>query len=137
MADTTFAAPPGVAKPEGGRRWLIIALLFVATTVNYVDRTMLGLLAPTLGKELHWSEDDYGTIVTAFQAAYAFGQPIFGRVVDILGTRKGYSLAILGWSVAAIGHGRDEGQLYANCALRPAVPECPHFRPTEAGIGLP
>ena len=61
-------APATSPKPAGRRRWLIIALLFFATTVNYVDRTMLGLLAPSLGKELGWSEDDYGNIVTAVTA---------------------------------------------------------------------
>ena len=78
MTESTPAAAAGIAKPEGGRRWLIIALLFVATTVNYVDRTMLGLLAPSLGKEMGWSENDYGTIVTAFQAAYAMGFLVMG-----------------------------------------------------------
>lgn len=87
-----------------GWRWIICLLLFSATVINYMDRQILGLLKPLLAKDLGWSEADYGFIVAAFQAAYAFGQPIFGRVVDILGTRKGYSLAILGWSVAAIGH---------------------------------
>lgn len=105
MTDTTFAAPPGVAKPEGGRRWLIIALLFVATTVNYVDRTMLGLLAPTLGKELHWSEDDYGTIVTAFQAAYALGFLVMGWLIDRFGPKVGYAIAITVWTIGHVAHG--------------------------------
>ncbi|WP_317450831.1 hypothetical protein [Sphingopyxis sp. LK2115] len=63
IADTGAAVP----VPRAGRyRWMIVAVLFAATTVNYIDRTMLGLLAPTLGTELGWSENDYGNIVTAF-----------------------------------------------------------------------
>ena len=85
-------------------RWVICALLFLATTINYMDRQVLGLLAPTLQHDIGWSETDYANIIVAFQAAYALGLMAFGRGVDILGTRKGYALAVLVWSVAAIGH---------------------------------
>lgn len=97
------AAPP---VPRAGRyRWLIIALLFAATTVNYVDRTMLGLLAPVLGDELGWSENDYGNIVTAFQAAYALGFLLMGWLIDRFGPKIGYSIAITIWTIGHIAHG--------------------------------
>lgn len=93
------------ATPSGHRRWLIIALLFFATTVNYIDRTMLGLLAPSLGKELNWSEDDYGNIVTAFQAAYAIGFLIMGWLIDRFGPKVGYAIAIFVWTIGHVAHG--------------------------------
>lgn len=86
-------------------RWTIVALLFFATTVNYIDRTMLGLLAPTLGKELGWSENDYGNIVTAFQAAYAFGFLIMGWLIDRFGPKLGYTIAICIWTIGHVAHG--------------------------------
>lgn len=86
-------------------RWTIVALLFFATTVNYIDRTMLGLLAPTLGKELGWSENDYGNIVTAFQAAYALGFLLMGWLIDRFGPKLGYSIAICIWTLGHVAHG--------------------------------
>ncbi len=85
-------------------RWIICGLLFAATTINYMDRQILGILASTLQKEIGWSELAYGHIVTAFQAAYAIGMVLFGRVIDRVGTRHGYALAMAFWSVAAMGH---------------------------------
>lgn len=105
MTESTSAASFGTAKPDGSRRWLIIALLFVATTVNYIDRTMLGLLAPSLGKELGWSENDYGTIVTAFQAAYALGFLVMGWMIDRFGPKIGYAIAITVWTIGHVAHG--------------------------------
>jgi MFS transporter, ACS family, hexuronate transporter len=95
------------AIPErtGRYRWAIIALLFFATTVNYIDRTMLGLLAPTLQTELNWNEDDYGNIVTAFQAAYALGFLFMGYVIDRFGPKIGYSIAITIWTIGHVAHG--------------------------------
>ncbi len=92
-------------RPAGRRRWLIIALLFVATTVNYIDRTMLGLLAPSLSTEMGWSENDYGNIVTAFQAAYALGFLIMGWLIDRFGPKVGYAIAITVWTVGHVAHG--------------------------------
>ena len=86
-------------------RWTIVALLFLATTVNYIDRTMLGLLAPTLGKELSWSENDYGNIVTAFQAAYALGFLLMGWIIDRFGPKLGYTIAICIWTLGHVAHG--------------------------------
>jgi len=88
----------------GRFRWTICALLFFATTINYIDRQILGILAPDLQKIIGWSEVEYSTIVTAFQAAYAIGLLLFGRFIDRYGNRIGYSIAILVWSVAAMAH---------------------------------
>ena len=99
------AVATGVPERTGRYRWAIIALLFFATTVNYIDRTMLGLLAPTLEKDLSWSEDDYGNIVTAFQAAYALGFLLMGWIIDRFGPKIGYSIAICIWTVGHIAHG--------------------------------
>src|SRR5258705_5845860 len=85
-------------------RWTICALLFVATTINYVDRQVLGILAPTLQRELHWTDADYGDIVSWFSFAYAFGFLVAGRVIDWIGVRKGLGIAVVAWSFAAIGH---------------------------------
>jgi ACS family hexuronate transporter-like MFS transporter len=85
-------------------RWRICALLFAATTLNYIDRQVLGVLAPYLGRAYGWSEVDYGYIVTAFQAAYAIGLVFAGSVIDRIGTRLGYALSIGIWSAAAMSH---------------------------------
>jgi ACS family hexuronate transporter-like MFS transporter len=102
IADTGAAVP----VPRAGRyRWMIVAVLFAATTVNYIDRTMLGLLAPTLGTELGWSENDYGNIVTAFQAAYALGFLVMGWLIDRFGPKIGYAIAISIWTIGHVAHG--------------------------------
>jgi ACS family hexuronate transporter-like MFS transporter len=85
-------------------RWTICALLFVATTINYIDRQVLGILAPTLQRELAWSESDYGDIVSWFSFAYAFGFLVAGRVMDTIGVRRGLAAAVVAWSLAAVGH---------------------------------
>ncbi|MFI1771901.1 MFS transporter [Thalassobellus citreus] len=85
-------------------RWVIVALLFFATTINYIDRQVIGLLKPFIEKDLNWTEADYGYIVTAFQIAYAIGLLISGRLLDKLGSRLGYTLAIIVWSVGAVLH---------------------------------
>ena len=85
-------------------RWTICALLFVVTTINYVDRQVLGILAPTLQRELHWSESQYGDVVSWFSLVYAFGFLIAGRWLDRVGVRRGFATAVVVWSLAAIGH---------------------------------
>lgn len=85
-------------------RWSVCGLLFFATTVNYVDRQVLGILKPVLERELHWNEKDYGNVVTMFQLAYALMMPIAGRLMDWLGTRLGYALAVAVWSAASMLH---------------------------------
>src|SRR5512135_2306212 len=100
----TQAAAPAVVRAVGHYRWIICALLFLAATVNYIDRQVIGLLKPTLQAELGWSEIDYGNIVFYFQLAYAIGLVTIGRVMDWLGSRKGFSLAVFVWSTAAMAH---------------------------------
>ena len=87
-----------------GFRWTVCGLIFAATTINYMDRQVLGLLAPILEKDLGWSEMEYARIVMAFQAAYAIGLLGFGRLIDWIGTRHGYALSIFAWSLAAMAH---------------------------------
>jgi ACS family hexuronate transporter-like MFS transporter len=85
-------------------RWTICALLFFATTINYMDRQVLGILAPTLQKEIGWTEAEYGVIVSYFTAAYAIGFLFAGRLMDRFGSRIGFSLSVTLWSLAAMGH---------------------------------
>lgn len=100
-APVPIAAPPGAAAPF---RWAICGLLFFATTVNYIDRQVIGLLKPVIEKDLGWSEADYAWIVFAFQAAYAAMMPVAGRFIDKIGTRLGYLIAVAVWSIAAMCH---------------------------------
>ena len=88
----------------GKYRWTICGLLFFATTVNYLDRQVLSLLAPSLTKEFNWSNSDYANITAVFQFIYAISMLFAGRVIDKLGTKKGYILAIIVWSLGAIMH---------------------------------
>ena len=98
-------ATPGVPVRVGRYRWVICALLFAATAINYVDRQMIGVLKPTLKGEFGWSESDFATIIFWFQLAYAIGYIGFGRVVDLVGARAGYTIAILVWTVSHMAHG--------------------------------
>jgi len=100
----TQATDPGPAKAGGNVRWIICALLFFATTINYIDRQVIGILKPTLQGELGWSETDYGMIVFWFQAAYAIGLLACGPLIDRVGSRMGYAAAITLWSFAAMAH---------------------------------
>jgi ACS family hexuronate transporter-like MFS transporter len=97
-------AEPAAAAAAGYRRWVVCALLFFAATINYVDRQVIGLLKPTLQAQFGWSEIDYADIVLAFQLAYAVGLLGAGRLMDRLGVRTGFALAIVVWSVAAMAH---------------------------------
>jgi len=92
-------------SPIGNQRWIVVALLFFATTINYIDRQVIGLLKPTLEVEFGWSEKDYANIVMAFTAAYALGLLVFGRIIDKIGTKMGFSISIVFWSIAACLHG--------------------------------
>jgi MFS transporter, ACS family, hexuronate transporter len=89
---------------KGRIRFAILALLFFATTINYIDRQVIGILKPYIETDLGWSEVDYGLIVTAFQVAYATGLLITGVLLDKFGTRVGYSIAIAVWSLAGMLH---------------------------------
>ncbi|MXV49477.1 MFS transporter [Pedobacter sp. HMF7647] len=88
----------------GKYRWTICALLFFATTVNYLDRQVLSLLKPSLEKEFNWTNSDYADIAAMFQFVYAISMLFAGRIIDRLGTKKGYALAIIIWSLGAIIH---------------------------------
>lgn len=88
----------------GKYRWTICALLFFATTVNYLDRQVLSLLAPDLSKEFNWTNTDYANITSVFQFVYALSMLFAGRFIDKLGTKKGFIWAIVIWSLAAIMH---------------------------------
>jgi ACS family hexuronate transporter-like MFS transporter len=116
MANTTVAerpsqsddqrqrVPGGPGSRVGYYRWVICALLFFAATINYVDRQIVGILKPTLQSEFGWSEIDYADIVFAFQLAYAVAFLFAGRMMDWLGTKVGFVIAIVIWSIAAMAH---------------------------------
>jgi ACS family hexuronate transporter-like MFS transporter len=87
-----------------GYRWLIVVLLFFATTINYLDRQIIGLLKPILEKEFKWSETDFAHIVMAFTAAYAVGLLSLGWLIDRIGTKLGYIVTVIFWSIAAMLH---------------------------------
>ncbi|WP_295116663.1 MFS transporter [uncultured Chitinophaga sp.] len=85
-------------------RWNVVTLLFFATTINYIDRQVVGLLKDDLAVAFNWTETDYGNLVTAFSAAYAVGLLAFGRIVDKLGSKLGYTISITIWSIAAMAN---------------------------------
>lgn len=85
-------------------RWIILSLLFVATTILYIDRSALGILAPELQKSIGWTEEQYGIINSVFMIAYALCFIVMGRLIDTIGTRKGYLISIGIWSVSTLGH---------------------------------
>jgi MFS transporter, ACS family, aldohexuronate transporter len=98
----------------GHYRWVICGLLFLAATINYIDRQVLGILKPTLQAQFGWSEIDYSDIVFAFQLAYAIGLLLAGRFIDRVGARTGFAVFIVVWSVAAIAHA--EAPLFGGAA---------------------
>ena len=98
----------GTSK-TGNYRWVICALLFFATTLNYLDRTIIGLLKDDIGAQFGWSESDYSNIVVCFQVAYALGLLGAGWLVDKLGTKLGYFFSVCVWSIATILHGFARG----------------------------
>ena len=106
--DTAFREQGGSVELEGARptsmRWTICAMLFVATSINYMDRQVIALLKPTLQQSIGLTELNYGYIVDAFQIAYAAGLLGVGLLIDRLGTRVGYMLVMAVWSLSAMGH---------------------------------
>ena len=78
-------------KTIGNYRWTICGLIFFATTINYLDRAVISLLKSTLTKEMHWDDADYANVEIAFKLSYAIGLFLAGRVIDKLGTKKGYA----------------------------------------------
>ena len=99
-----------VNESVGRHRWTICALIFAATTINYLDRNVLGLLKPVLsaggvfGTDKAEQELNYSTVVICFQIAYAVGMLFAGKFIDKVGTKSGYAWSLIGWSFAAIGH---------------------------------
>src|ERR1017187_9264280 len=109
MADTTDfdsqTESSSSPSPRLGRvRWTVCAMLFVATSINYIDRQTIAILKPTLEHSIGMSEVDYGYIVDAFQIAYAIGLLGVGRFIDRVGTRIGYMVVMAFWSLSAMGH---------------------------------
>ena len=99
-------AEPITGARAGWLRWGVCALLFFAATINYIDRQVIGILKPTLVKEFDWQDERiYAAIIFSFQFAYAIGLLLAGPVMDRLGTRRGFALAVTLWSVAAVAHG--------------------------------
>src|SRR6267142_5843096 len=103
-----LAGPPAALQKVGifaGRfRWVICGLLFLGVTKNYMDRGVLGVLKTPLQAAFGWDEIRYGHLVTIFQLAYAAGMLCMGRLIDRLGTRMGYAVAMVFWSIASMAH---------------------------------
>jgi ACS family hexuronate transporter-like MFS transporter len=95
----------------GNYRWTICTLIFFATTINYIDRQVIGLLKPDLAKSFNWTETDYANIVFTFQCAYAIGLFFAGRIIDKIGSRLGYAASLIIWSFAAMAHALAKGTL--------------------------
>jgi len=98
---------PATATAESGVgrfRWVICALLFFGVTKNYMDRNILAVLKTTLQHDLGWNEIDYSNLIVAFQGAYALGMLLTGRFIDRIGTRIGYAIVMVVWSIASMGH---------------------------------
>jgi ACS family hexuronate transporter-like MFS transporter len=88
----------------GNRRWVIVALLFFATTINYLDRQVISYLKPFIAKDLHWTETDYSHVVMAFTLSYALGLLLFGNFIDKIGTKLGYTVSLIIWSLSSMAH---------------------------------
>ena len=104
------AAPASLSQAlrqtgNGRVRWVMLALVFFATTLNYVYRAALGILQPVLAESMHWTAQDYANINFWFQVGYAIGYVLQGRLIDRIGVKRGFALAVLVWSVAAAAHG--------------------------------
>jgi ACS family hexuronate transporter-like MFS transporter len=119
MLSSSLSVPTAPTR-VGRYRWVICSLLFLATTINYMDRQILSLLKPILDDKLHWTNQQFGQVNSAFQAAYAVGLLLFGAFIDRFGSRIGYAVSIAAWSLAAIGHsavGSISGFMTARVAL--------------------
>src|SRR5688572_14493913 len=109
VAGAAAVLPYGQASPRLGYRWVICALLFFATTVNYVDRAVFGVLGDTLKKEFGWSATQFGDINAMFTLAYAIGFLFIGWFIDRVGTKWGYTICLIVWSIAAAAHALARG----------------------------
>jgi ACS family hexuronate transporter-like MFS transporter len=128
-----YTSPPATAA--AANRWWILSLLFFATTINYLDRAILGVLLPEIQKELNFSQEAYGNIQFWFQFAYGVGSLIGGKLLDTYGTRIGYGLAAAVWSVAGALHSLATGALHFG-ALRMllGLSEAPNFPAVNKAI---
>ena len=100
----TDTTPASIPRPRTNLRWIICGLLVLATVINYVDRMTLSVLAPDLQHAFKWNKEDFGWVLFAFQLTYALFNPIWGGVLDRFGIRRGYTAAVVWWSIAGIGH---------------------------------
>src|ERR1700760_2936758 len=100
-----FMGSQAGAKPATRQRWIVCALLFTITTINYMDRNILGVLKPTVQSDLHFSETEYGNIIFAFSMAYAAGYAGMGWFTDKVGVRIGLAVAAVLWCAASTAHG--------------------------------
>src|SRR2546425_13295281 len=103
IANQTVESAPAAVR-IGRYRWVICALLFFATTISYIDRQVFGILAPEMKKLFGWTDTNYTDIVFWFEVAYAVGQLLAGRFLDLIGTFAGFALAMLFWSGASMVH---------------------------------
>jgi ACS family hexuronate transporter-like MFS transporter len=104
VADPRGASAPAESATTTNVRWVVCALLFFATTINYIDRQILALIKEFLDKELGWTNEQFGLVNSAFQGAYAVGLLGFGWFVDRYGTKIGYAVSIVAWSLSAMAH---------------------------------
>jgi MFS transporter, ACS family, hexuronate transporter len=141
-----------IGEPDTKRtryRWVVCALLFFATTINYVDRQVFGILGPKLTEEFHWTETDFSFIVSAFTLAYAIGYVAAGRLMDRIGVRRGFTAAVGLWSAAAMAHGLVQPLVYSGLpwlnaafagtllgALTPAMLSVAGFSAARFALGL-
>src|SRR2546429_3362139 len=103
-AQRTTAKPVVSGFKLRGLRWWIIGLVFLATLINYIDRLTISVLAPAITKDLNLDRFQYGSIATWFLFAYTISQALSGKLYDRVGTRRGFSISILVWSIAAMAH---------------------------------
>src|SRR5512138_1278923 len=113
---------PGTTAPMqvGNFRWVVCALLFFATTINYIDRQILAVIKEILDKNIGWTNEQFGWVNSAFQLSYAVGLMWFGWFVDRFGTKIGYTVSIVAWSISAAAHGlvgSFRGFIFARVAL--------------------
>ena len=99
---TTVNSPRTVAKPIPNLRWWIGGLLFASTVINYLDRQTLSVLGPYLKQQYQWNNQNFAEIVIAFRVAYSIGQTLAGRLIDRIGTRKGLTITVIWYSIAAM-----------------------------------
>jgi len=110
---SSLPVPPGLSWTQqfqrafavGKVRWGMLALVFFATTLNYIDRAAMGIMQPVLSEAMKWTAQDYANINFWFQVGYAVGYVVQGRLIDQIGVKRGFALAVLLWSLAAAAHG--------------------------------